>query len=342
MIKKICEHVEEKPPPDKALIALFELSDADKSGGVDFGGLGKRCRCCFMVPLIVDITGIQAGGLYRPPRLPPPRTSTSTTTYTPRITVCHHTDEFVALYAKVKKNEVKGLSSRMFGSGLPSMSMSFDLGGSAAAAKEKAARVKASAAAMGSRLGSRAREGKVRAAAAASGAAAAAKAKVAEGKAAAAATVAEHKENRTKAQEVKRAAAEEEAKSKKDLLDGTWVALVKFLSSKDGMGKEITVMFKELDADKSGDVDIEEFVNGMKKLGLKLRDEQFSALYADMDANHDKKLTLKEFTDGAKRAKLDMDARKHALTPEGIKEREEKLAKEKEIRLKVSACVRAY
>ena len=61
-----------------------------------------------------------------------------------------------------------------------------------------------------------------------------------------------------------------------------------------------------------------------------------------MDANHDKKLTLKEFTDGAKRAKLDMDARKHALTPEGIKEREEKLAKEKEIRLKVSACVRAY
>ena len=66
----------------------------------------------------------------------------------------------MALYAKVKKNEVKGLSGRMFGSGLPSMKMSFDL--------------KASAAAMGSRLGSRAREGraKPKAAAAADGGAA--------------------------------------------------------------------------------------------------------------------------------------------------------------------------
>ena len=83
----------------------------------------------------------------------------------------------------------------------------------------------------------------------------------------------------------------------------------------DGKPKLIDIV----DCTGSGDVDIDEFVTGMKGMGLKLRDSQFHALHADCDTDGDGCLTLKEFTDGAKRAKLDMDARKHALTPEGIK-----------------------
>ena len=38
-----------------------------------------------------------------------------------------------------------------------------------------------------------------------------------------------------------------------------WAAMVKFLSSKEGMGKVVTKMFRDLDVDSTGDVDIEEF-----------------------------------------------------------------------------------
>ena len=76
--------------------------------------------------------------------------------------------------------------------------------------------------------------------------------------------------------------------------------MVKFLSSKDGMGKAVTKMFRDLDTDGSGDVDIDEFVTGMRGMGLKLRDSQFHALHADCDTDGDGKLTLKEFTNAAK------------------------------------------
>ena len=76
--------------------------------------------------------------------------------------------------------------------------------------------------------------------------------------------------------------------------------MVKFLSSKEGMGKAVTKMFRDLDLDGSGDVDIAEFVGGMKKLGLELNDAQFSALHQDCDTDGDGNLTLKEFVNSCK------------------------------------------
>ena len=76
--------------------------------------------------------------------------------------------------------------------------------------------------------------------------------------------------------------------------------MVKFLSSKEGMGKAVTKMFRDLDLDGSGDVDIAEFVGGMKKLGLELTDAQFSALHHDCDTDGDGSLTLKEFVNSCK------------------------------------------
>ena len=69
--------------------------------------------------------------------------------------------------------------------------------------------------------------------------------------------------------------------------------------------------------DGSGDVDIDEFVTGMKGMGLKLRDSQFHALHADCDTDGDGCLTLKEFTNAAKVAKRRMDERKAALKAQG-------------------------
>eukprot|EP00620_Florenciella_sp_RCC1587_P022764 CAMPEP_0182560608 /NCGR_PEP_ID=MMETSP1324-20130603/3218_1 /TAXON_ID=236786 /ORGANISM="Florenciella sp., Strain RCC1587" /LENGTH=116 /DNA_ID=CAMNT_0024772961 /DNA_START=51 /DNA_END=401 /DNA_ORIENTATION=- len=89
--------------------------------------------------------------------------------------------------------------------------------------------------------------------------------------------------------------------------------MVKFLSSKEGMGKAVTKMFRDLDLDGSGDVDIAEFVGGMKKLGLEFTDAQFGALHHDCDTDGDGNLTLKEFVNSCKTARAQMDARKAAM-----------------------------
>ena len=51
-----------------------------------------------------------------------------------------------------------------------------------------------------------------------------------------------------------------------------------------------------------GDVDIDEFVGGMREMGLELDDDQFEKLYKDIDLDGDGQLTLKEFTTAAKQA----------------------------------------
>jgi hypothetical protein len=93
---------------------------------------------------------------------------------------------------------------------------------------------------------------------------------------------------------------DEKAKAKR------WEVVVKFLTSKDGMGRDVTQMFRDLDTDGSGDVDIEEFTTGLKGLGLALNDEQFEGLYRDCDEDGDGTLTLKEFINQVKVAKMEM------------------------------------
>ena len=55
--------------------------------------------------------------------------------------------------------------------------------------------------------------------------------------------------------------------------------MVKFLSSGNGMGKKVTAMFRQMDTDGSGDVDIAEFVSGMQELGLELTEQQYKGLW---------------------------------------------------------------
>ena len=59
----------------------------------------------------------------------------------------------------------------------------------------------------------------------------------------------------------------------------SWVVVVKFLSSGNGMGKKVTAMFRQMDTDGSGDVDIAEFVSGMQELGLELTEQQYKGAW---------------------------------------------------------------
>ena len=60
---------------------------------------------------------------------------------------------------------------------------------------------------------------------------------------------------------------------------------------------KIQVLFKNLDADGSGGVDVKEFLDGLQQLGLVgLTESQLAELFRDLDKNQDGSLTLPEFT----------------------------------------------
>ena len=54
-------------------------------------------------------------------------------------------------------------------------------------------------------------------------------------------------------------------------------------------------MFLDMDVDGSGDVDLQELMEGLSDMGMKLTDEEFLAFFNDLDKNNDQKLTREEF-----------------------------------------------
>lgn len=75
-----------------------------------------------------------------------------------------------------------------------------------------------------------------------------------------------------------------------------WPKVLAWFRKKKERAGQLKQMFKDLDTDGSGDLDIEELVDGMKKMGLVLSEEEWPAYFEALDANGDKKITLAEFT----------------------------------------------
>ena len=73
--------------------------------------------------------------------------------------------------------------------------------------------------------------------------------------------------------------------------------LLYFLRSKPNSGAAVKNLFQELDYDRSGDVDVHEFVDGLRRLGLQLTEDQLEGLHRDCDVNRNSAVTNKEFTD---------------------------------------------
>ena len=81
-----------------------------------------------------------------------------------------------------------------------------------------------------------------------------------------------------------------------------WPKILGWFREKRWRAVALKQMFTDLDADNSGDVDLQELVGGMKEMGLNLSDDEFLAFFHDLDANGDGAITRKEFTDAITKA----------------------------------------
>merc|ERR1719263_304661 len=93
----------------------------------------------------------------------------------------------------------------------------------------------------------------------------------------------------------KKDAAAAAKKSGKPQLDA-WPKVLAWFRKKKERAGNVKKLFTELDADGSGDIDLKELVDGMKKEGLMLSDEEFEAYFNALDLNGDGQVTLMEFT----------------------------------------------
>ena len=79
----------------------------------------------------------------------------------------------------------------------------------------------------------------------------------------------------------------EKRKEKKKKRPKFWPSVLAWFREKSWRPVAIKQLFLELDEDDSGDVDLNELVDGFREMGLQMTDQQYFAFFDTLDANKD-------------------------------------------------------
>ena len=88
----------------------------------------------------------------------------------------------------------------------------------------------------------------------------------------------------------------EKRKEKKKKRPKFWPSVLAWFREKSWRPVAIKQLFLELDEDDSGDVDLNELVDGFREMGLTMTDQQYFAFFDTLDANKDEVISYEEFT----------------------------------------------